>query len=555
MQQHVYTISNLCEISGIAHAVICPGSRSAPLVFAFTQSGIRCHSVVDERSAGYQALGIAQQTGKPVALICTSGTAVLNFFPAIAEAYYQKIPLLVLTADRPPELLNQQDGQMIMQQNVFGKHVRAAFELPCYLHGKEDFAETAKVIRKAIQQSMGPVKGPVHVNIPLREPLYPASVSRKREQPDIAPVEYTQPSISKADSEKITRLWSQSYRKMVLVGQLPPDGSLTAVLLELSKHPDVTIVCDVLSNQYQFNTAAQFDYLLLRADAALCKALEPDCIVSLGGPVLSKSLKLWLQQIKPTTHIRFDLTGEQVNTYNNVTHRIEGNPALWLFGCALSKPTSNSDYALLWQAANTVIWKAAEDYLKTERWNELSAMRQVLKHIPDAANVQVGNSSIIRYLSYPGNINPSWVMNGNRGTSGIDGCTSTAVGAALANNRPTYLLSGDVAFLYDINALWNTVPHNLKMVVWNNNGGGIFRLIDGPSKHAAQQPYFTTPHSHSLQQIALQKGLEYYFCDSLKSWKQTLRFFANSKKAAMLELKFDAEQNARDFETFKQLSI
>ncbi len=555
MQKHVYTISKLCESAGIQQVIICPGSRSAPLVYAFTQTKIQCHSVVDERSAGYQALGMAQQSGKPVVLVCTSGTAALNFYPAIAEAYYQKIPLLVITADRPPELLNQQDGQMIQQQDVYGKHVRAAFNLPCYPHGKENLTETATQINQAIRMCMGPVKGPVHLNVPLQDPLYPTTIPAKLKPAKKSPLTFYTPEISQRNIETITRLWGNSKRKMVLVGQLPPDGALTAALIELAKQPDVVIVCDVLSNQYQLNTAAQFDYVLLRADATLRKKLEPDCIISLGGPVLSKVLKLWLKQIKPATHVRFDLPGDHVDTYCNVTNRIEGAPAPWLFERGLSIGNSNSDYVLLWQASNKVIWTPAENYLETEQWNELTAMQQVLKVMPDAVNVQVGNSSIIRYLSYLGHINPSWVMSGNRGTSGIDGCTSTAVGAALVNNRPTFLLSGDVAFLYDINALWGDIPHNLKIVVWNNNGGGIFRLIEGPSRFANQQTYFTTPHSQSLQQITLQKGLEYYFCDSIKSLKQAKRFFANSKTPALLELKFDAEQISRDLETFKQLSI
>ncbi|MES2780012.1 MAG: 2-succinyl-5-enolpyruvyl-6-hydroxy-3-cyclohexene-1-carboxylic-acid synthase [Bacteroidota bacterium] len=557
MQQHVHTISQTCAAAGIKHAVICPGSRSAPLVFAFTQSGMSCHSVVDERSAAYMALGMAQQLNEPVVLICTSGTAVLNFFPAIAEAYYQKIPLLVLTADRPPELLNQQDGQMIMQREVYGKHVRKSFELPCYMHGKENTTETKKIMQQAIAATLNKGKGPVHVNIPLREPLYPNPITLKRTlKTKITKVEASPNPVSLAEQKWVTDVWERSKRKLVLVGQMPCDGSLNGALQELQHHDDVVIVCDVLSNEYEFNTAAQFDYLLQRADAKTLLELEPDCILSFGGPVLSKSLKLWLQTIKPVSHVRFNVNEDSIDTYKNVTKHIQGNPASLLFqlGLMVKTPTPNR-YKHFWLVANAVVAHYTEQFVSDHTWSELHAMNEVLKYIPDAANVQVGNSSIIRYLSNLGTLNPSWIMNGNRGTSGIDGCTSTAVGAAKVNNRPTYLLTGDIAFLYDINALWNTLPHNLKIIVFNNEGGGIFQLIDGPPKHKGQLEYFTTPHHQSIKQIALQKDVEYYFCASPNDWKQTRNFFDNTYKAAVLELKFDRTQNALVFDMFKKIKL
>lgn len=555
MQKHVYTISQTCEAAGIKHAVICPGSRSAPLVFAFTQSGITCHSVVDERSAGYIALGMAQQLNQPVVLICTSGTAALNFFPAIAEAYYQKIPLLVLTADRPPELLNQQDGQMIMQRDVYGKHVCASLELPCYEEGKEHITETRQVLQQAIETTLANGRGPVHINIPLREPLYPTAVLRPSKVL-MSPIETLEKQVSTAAAERVTLAWKQHKRKLILVGQMPCDGALNGALQELQHHDDVVIVCDVLSNEYGFNTAAQFDYLLQRADEQTLAELEPDCILSLGGPVLSKSLKLWLQKIKPATHFRFNVSATPIDTYKNVTEHIEGNPAALLFRLGLSaKATAPGRYKQFWLVANTVVAHYAEKFLSEPVWSELHAMHEVLKQIPDAANVQVGNSSIIRYLSNLGTLNPSWVMNGNRGTSGIDGCTSTAVGAAIVNNRPTYLLTGDIAFLYDINALWDTLPHNLKIIVFNNEGGGIFQLIDGPRKHRKQLNYFTTPHHRSIKQIALQNRLQYYLCKEKGAFKKCGSFFSSISTPAILEIQVDMELNTKIFQQFKSLPL
>lgn len=555
MQQHVYTISQTCEAAGIKHAVICPGSRSAPLVYAFTQSNITCHSVVDERSAAYIALGMAQQLNEPVVLICTSGTAALNFFPAIAEAYYQRLPLLVLTADRPRELLNQQDGQMIMQNEVYGKHVRASFELPCYEEGKEDITETIKLIERAILATLAEGQGPVHVNVPLREPLYPQTLKRLA-KPSLLTDRVDDKPISVQEQQEVINAWKRSKRKLILVGQMTCDGSLNGALQELQQLDDVVIVCDVLSNEYGFNTASQFDYLLQRADPQTLAELEPDCILSMGGPVLSKALKLWLQKLKPASHIRFNVNADKIDTYRNVTRHIQGNPASLLFQLGVSaRPQNGSRFKHFWLVANAVVAHYVEKFVSEDTWSELHAMNEVLRYIPDAANVQVGNSSIIRYISNLGAINPSWVMNGNRGTSGIDGCTSTAVGAALVNNRPTYLLTGDIAFLYDINALWNAIPNNLKIVVFNNGGGGIFRLLEGPRRHKQQLDYFTTPHNRSIKQIALQNGLQHYLCTERNELRKASRFFDYKSGASLLEIQVDIEWNQTVFEQFKSLPL
>jgi 2-succinyl-5-enolpyruvyl-6-hydroxy-3-cyclohexene-1-carboxylate synthase len=556
MQQHVFSIAQTCFAAGVEHAIICPGSRSAPLVYAFKRSPINCISVVDERSAGYIALGMAQQTGKPVVLICTSGTAALNFFPAIAEAFYQQIPLIVLTADRPPELLNQQDGQMIMQQNVFGTHVKMSAELPCYTPGTENHKETVAVIIKLLNTSMLRAKGPVHLNIPLAEPLYPD----QRVDIPAVPAFYHDnvvPALNVSEITWIENTWRKARKKLVIVGQMPCNAALTGALQELKKDGDTVILCDILSNQYAFNTAPTFDYLFLRADAQTLEQLAPDCIISLGGPVLSKPLKKWLKQQKPETHIRFNEKGWPVDTYQNVTRSFEVDAAPVLFQLGLRATTSEISYfKLFWQQANSVVLAAGNQYLKQADWNELTAVNYLMTRIPDAANVQTANSSVIRYISYLGLVNPSWVMNGNRGTSGIDGSTSTALGAALVNNRPTFLLTGDLAFFYDNNALWNGLPSNLKIIVINNGGGGIFQLIDGPGKHKKELNYFTTPHQQQIGPMCEARGIKHLKVSSMEALaKVSANFFSPDSPAAVLEIVVDRDKNAADFKRYKQFPL
>lgn len=559
MQQHVFTIAQTCEAAGVEHAIICPGSRSAPLVFAFTHSAIQCHSVVDERSAAYIALGMAQQTGKPVVLICTSGTAVLNFFPAIAEAFYQHIPLLVLTADRPPELMNQQDGQMIMQKDVYGKHVKHSTETPCYLPGKENRNETHKIVKDALISSMSGAKGPIHINIPLTEPLYPetSSLPQYPKLPAITlGAEY--PAISTNDLNWITTTWKNARKKMVLIGQMPVNAQLTAALQELKDDGETVIVCDILSNLHHYNTAPSFDYLLLKADAKTLAEMAPDCIISLGGPILSKPFKKWLKQLKPTTHIRFNESGWPIDTYQNCTKAFEGGAAPVLVHLALNAQQTKeaNRFKLFWEQANQLVEATVKRHLALADWNELTIVNSLLRKMPDVANLQIGNSSVIRYISYLGKTNPSWAMDGNRGTSGIDGCTSTAVGAALVNNRPTFLFTGDLAFLYDNNALWNGLPDNLKIIILNNEGGGIFQLIDGPGKHKKQLEYFTTPHKQNIEAWAKAKGIKYQKATSMESLaKVSTGFFDPASPAAILEITVNRGENAKAFEAFKQLPL
>jgi 2-succinyl-5-enolpyruvyl-6-hydroxy-3-cyclohexene-1-carboxylate synthase len=299
LNNQVTILSKLCSDFGIEHAVICPGSRSAPLVFAFNRNkNIKTYAIVDERSAGYIALGMAQQLQKPVALICTSGTAALNFFPAIAEAFYQKIPLVVLTADRPAELLNQQDGQMINQVNVFGSHVRGSLQFE--VRGSEF------EVQSLLNKSMFPVKGPVHINVPLVEPLYEDlaicneqfAIGNYKKKP------YNNLTIfDNFDKNKLLNAVNKSSKKVILVGQGFPDQELALVLKSLEQKGFI-ILSDIVSNQHESTSTSHYDLIVAQATPDILKTLEPDLIISLGGPVLSKALKLWLKKQKPTFHFR-----------------------------------------------------------------------------------------------------------------------------------------------------------------------------------------------------------------------------------------------------------
>jgi 2-succinyl-5-enolpyruvyl-6-hydroxy-3-cyclohexene-1-carboxylate synthase len=553
VQQHVFAISNACHQLGVKHVFICPGSRSAPLVYAFTENKhFTAHSVVDERSAAYSAMGAAQQLQQPVVLICTSGTAALNFYPAIAEAFFQHIPLLVLTADRPPGLLFQQDGQMINQSRVFENHVLTSYSFPCYAHGKENMLETFDITANALQLLNGLRKGPVHINVPLNEPLYPTKLIRPSNNYRI---KNEKQQIQIADKGLISA-WKSSKKRLIIVGQQFINTKLSTQLLRMNNDGNTIVITDLLSNQIPFGSIHHADTILLRADKKTKDIIEPDFIISFGGPVLSKQLKQWLKTIKPTYHYRINAFGECVDTYGNVSNHLVGNADQYLALLPNSQDTNIGQFKKFWLASDSLISNTVSSYLKKDNWSEIHTMHKILLALPDAANIHLANSGVIRYVSMCGQLNPSWVMNGNRGTSGIDGCTSTAVGAALVNNRETFLLSGDLSFLYDINGLWrSTIPNNIKIIVFNNQKGQIFEWIEGPQKQRKQLPFFTTPHQRNIGDLCKAFKIKHVYAEDNKSLRAVLPKFLKSPEPAVLELSFSNNENMKSIKAFKTIPL
>ena len=563
MHNQVYTIAKVCSEFGCTHAVICPGSRSAPLLFAFKQDAkINCISVTDERSAGFVALGIAQQTKKPVVLICTSGTALLNFFPAIAEAKYQQIPLLILSADRPPEMLNQQDGQMIMQKGVFGKHVNNSHELMCEDQGSYDLLLTQTIVQTALVESVQPGNiGPVHINVPLREPLYPKTLMV--DAPQLAVFENianTTNTLSLKNLDLFSMAFKQSKKIVFLIGQTPPNTELDHLLKKLSKTQQVVILADVISNQHQHSIAPNFDALIQYTNQELLNELAPDMLVSTGGPLVSKALKNWLKNCQPIWHFRISEELKPINTYGNLTHSIRCSIQLlltrFLESNSLQENESNTFY-LKWMeyAQKTALLQAA--LFESKTWSEPCVFSKLLKALPSNSILHIGNSGSIRFASWLGLSGFKGQIFGNRGTSGIEGSVSTAVGAAIAQPESTvYLICGDLSFFYDSNAMWLTaLPSNLKIIVMNNGGGKIFEWIEGPSKFPEHLDFFTTPHQRSISGLSANFGITCITCHAESDFDLKLEQLKQFQQTAVLELVFDAQINTEYIQKFKSIQL
>jgi 2-succinyl-5-enolpyruvyl-6-hydroxy-3-cyclohexene-1-carboxylate synthase len=562
MHEHVLTLAKVCETAGIKHAVICPGSRSAPLVYAFTQyTNIRCHSVVDERSAGFVALGLAQQSNVPVILIATSGSACLNFFPAVAEAFYQKIPLLILTADRPPELLNQQDGQMIMQKEVYGKHVIASHELLCYDENTTYDELTERIVKSALLECIGSEKfGPVHINVPLREPLY--DLPKMVDFSPIKPISLEAKNRIKKMPllAELSEAWAHSKKRLIIIGQMPPNRQMSAHLQKLTDQDDVVILGDIVSNQLSVCSVPHFDAILQFGNKSILTELEPDFVLSIGGSLVSKALKNWLKKQQPRYHFRLQSeTDIMVNTYQNLTHEIitDVEPYLHTFqSLRIFKNKEHKPYTALWITQEDQLLTALHTHIQHTNWSEPKAMKMVLSQLPANAQVQLGNSSSVRWASWLSIPHPTQTFFSNRGTSGIDGSLSTAIGAAMAKSSELVtLIIGDLSIFYDQNGFWQQMlPANLKIIVLNNQGGNIFNWIEGPKKFPNELRYFTTPHQLSISKMCSQYGIKHQLCtDEHQLLSQLHELYAPSNQPVLLELAFQEQDNLLAIDAFKKL--
>ena len=573
-------IAQLCADKGMSAFVVAPGSRSAPLTIALAQNPeLTCYVVYDERSAGYVALGLAQQLGGPVGLVCTSGTAALNFAPAVAEAFYQHVPLLVFTADRPPEWIDQQDNQAIHQRGLYEPHCRGSYELPVDTTHPDAVWHALRTISEAIERTTGLPPGPVHVNVPLREPLYPqerprdatsqvsdtglqASTDRLlTKRIDVLPAS---PQLTPETWENLTTAWTLAGSKLIVAGMQPPKPLLRKALFQLSTQPDVAVVADITANVFPEGTPLhRWDAVLGTKDETILSALRPDLVISFGGPVVSKYLKQLLRNHPPKAQWHVDPAGDAPDTYQCLTHVLPVRPDDFLpelaARLALAARTTASTYAAQWLDLERHAGQKIVTFLEAAPFGEFQAVYRVMEALPAGSRLQIGNSMPIRYANFIAHV-PGMALdrvNSNRGTSGIDGTVSTAVGAALATDRLTTLITGDLAFFYDRNGLWHRhVPSNLRIVVLNNHGGGIFDSIDGPDRlpRRLQETYFLTPQPLTAQRTAADHDLRYFHAADAAGLQAALPgFFAQQQCAAILEIETDMAVNSLVFRRFKDL--
>ncbi|RXG16254.1 2-succinyl-5-enolpyruvyl-6-hydroxy-3-cyclohexene-1-carboxylate synthase [Leeuwenhoekiella aestuarii] len=547
----------LCLEKGINHVVISPGSRNAPLTIGFTHHpDIHTYSIVDERSAAFFALGLAQQLQKPVAVCCTSGSAVLNYYPAISEAFYSDIPLVVISADRPIERIDIGDGQTIRQRNVFENHILYSANLyseyvpdtpltdPKLIQKQREVTmHNQQEINKALNEALVG-QGPVHINVPFYEPLY-NTTEEKLVNPIL--VDQQPKAIELTDDQLVPFLskWNKAKRKLVLIGVLHPNTIEQEYLDRLGGDPSVLVFTETTSNLHHPNFFTRTDNIIGSLDDAGFKDLQPEILVTLGGMVISKKIKAFLRNYQPQEHWHID-PKKAYDTYFclNKHFKMPVN-FFWSRFLDQAQPVA-SNYQSEWleiRERRDAMHKAYTDQMT---WCDFKAFDLVLKEIRQDSLLQLGNSSTVRYVQLF-DIDKSLKVYCNRGTSGIDGSTSTAVGAATAAQLPTTLITGDLSFFYDSNGLWNAyLPNDFKVIVINNSGGGIFRILPGDKESQAFETYFETSHNLDASHLCKMFGLRYFTAASEEELKLAHRdFYAEKSKPCLLEIKTPRLENDR----------
>ena len=552
-EQGIYRFVEICFRKGIDTIVISPGSRNAPLINAFSDfSGMNCISIVDERSAAFFALGIAQQTEKTIALACTSGSAPLNFAPAIAEAYYQNISLLVLTADRPAEWIDQSDNQTIRQQNIYANYINHSFQLPQNIASDDDLWYYERISCEAIDLCKFPQKGPVHINMPFIEPLYNKNKTEKSE-PKIINTITPKISLDKDSGEHLMQKWNKFSKKLVVCGMHHPDEKLNSLLSGISKNFGIAVITETTSNLPNENYFSGIDKILSALPEDQAESLQPELLITFGSHVISKKIKSFLRKYKAIEHWHIDANNLFTDTYQSLTVNIPVHPMEFFeFISKSDKGKSDKSYIKKWNEFKNKANNNHKGYLQDCKYSDLKVFEMILNSVPSGSNLHLGNSTPVRYAQLF-DTNTDIKYNSNRGTSGIDGTVSTAVGAAFANKTPTTLITGDLAFFYDSNGLWNHhLDNNLRIIIINNQGGGIFRFIDGPSETKVLDELFETKHNTKADGIAKSYGLKYFNADNSEKLNSVLNEFyhADNNSPSILEVFTPRELNGNVLKSY-----
>ncbi len=568
--QPLIDLAQLCHLHGVTHAVISPGSRSAALTLAFARNpNIACQVVMDERAAGFIALGMAQQLKKPVVLICTSGSAAYNFAPAVAEAFFQQIPLLILTADRPKEWIHQNDGQTIYQAEIYSKHVKGFWDLPA----DHSHPDSLWFINRSLNEALLTAKelpcGPVHLNVPIREPFYPTKdeIFAPSENIRIIKRAKTQSVIDEETWVEIRVGWEGSEKILIAVGQQGRNDKLNELLRDFALTFKVPIVGDVISNLENNEHFITKQDLFLRENSH--NNLRPDLLITVGKSFISKNLKSFLRNNSPKIHWHISDDLHIIDTFQTLTQQLNVSPNYFFsrlyeiltignVGKKNDKEKSNP-YLSNWLKEEAMTKHLLTSFLTDlTTLNDITAISFILKRLPEGSQLHLANSMTVRYVNLLGIEKEGVEVFCNRGTSGIDGCVSTAIGAALTRERPVYLIVGDVAFFYDRNGLLiDDLPQNLKIILINNAGGTIFRMIDGPASQPELPKYFETHHHYNGLRTAEDSKITYFLIQNsnipnLENLANAWKDFTEINNTAILEIQTNAEYDAAVFRDLKK---
>lgn len=535
---------------GIRHVVISPGSRNTPLLMAVARTPeLEVHAVVDERSAAFIALGMARATGKPTALICTSGSAMLNYGPALAEAYYSGVPLIAVTADRPAAWIDQADSQTMWQPGALPAVTKGSFSLDGEAADEESRWHTCRMLNDALTLATSAPAGPVQINVALSQPLGAEAVAPEEERFPKITTERIEQGLHNEQARRIARTLC-NRRVLVVAGFLPPSDRLSDAMQTLASIPNVEVLAEGLANIHARNVTEAFDCFIPDYDRDRLTGLDicPDILITLGGPLVSAKLKTLLRKLPIKEHWHVGPETYAVDTFRHLTTRFEMLPTEFFPKVAnalehLTRTGMNSlcaDY-------HTRRWSAYRRGLiiPSADWNALTAIGTILNITPISWNLQLSNGMSVRCaMQYP--LSRFHRVDSNRGISGIDGSISTAVGAASVSSAPTLLITGDMSMQYDIGALTSTLLRpRLVIAVINNGGGGIFSYVGSTASLPERRELLQCELRLPLRQIAETWGLRYFHAESHAELAEaTKEAVAEAERPVLIEIVTDPETDA-----------
>ncbi len=531
------SIIEICLAKGVKNIVISPGSRNAPLTIGFVNNPeFNCYSIADERCAAFFALGIAKQLQKPVAVVCTSGSALLNYYPAFSEAFYSQIPLIVISADRPQSKVDIGDGQTIRQENVFKNHSLFNANLTEEASFENDI-KINKAINKAITK-----KGPVHINAPFEEPLY-QTISELSVDVKILDFKEVKNNVSIKEISQYATIWNSFNKKLILIGENAPNKIDSEIIEAFANDDSVVVMTETTSNLHHPSFLNHIDTIITPFTDHDFENLKPEILITFGGMVVSKRIKAYLRKYQPKHHWHIDSL-RAYDTYNCLTKHFKLQPDVFFKQLLpFVKPTYSSYFQDFDEIAKLRKRKHKE-YLKNIPFSDFKAFELTIPTLPQNSVLHLSNSSPIRYAQLI-DVDPSIEVYCNRGTSGIDGSTSTAIGGAVGSDKQTVFITGDIGFLYDSNALWNNyIPNNFKIILINNGGGGIFRILPGHEENQVFNTFFETSHCLTAEHLAKMYGFEYGIASDEKSLVNSLTtLYSKNDKPTILEVFTPTKEN------------
>lgn len=544
--QFLNGLGHILVQKGVDEVVLSPGNRNAPLALNFMRNErLRYFVINDERSAAYFALGRSLQGRKPVVLVCTSGTAAANYYPAIVEAYFQRVPLLVFTADRPREYYEQNYNQVINQVDMFRNHCTYSGNIDLTIYDETKQGKDYLQINEGVNKSKLEQR-PVHFNFHLNDELYPGTpITLNNERIKLVDQKSSVPRLSKQDFDEQLTEMIQYRRILILGGQMPYNRKLRNLIDRLLTLTDITFIRDITANIHSLERAIMHPDEIL-SNSRDPKELKCDLLITFGNKITSKTVADFLKEYPPKAHWHVSTFDDYFDTYSVLSRIIKSNPEDFIRSVVRNikhfERKTFEAYYLQWQKADDRMHDLVKKEI--ERDHELKIIREVLNFIPKNSVLHLGNSLPIRQankVNLYGNRNARSIeVCSNRGASGIDGCLSTAIGSAFMDERKHYLIIGDQSFIYDRNALWNKyLPQNLTIIIMNNKGGKIFTKIKGPAQQKELDEFFVSHIPFDFEKESIQYGLYFQKTDDAMELGNFLDETKRLNKMAIIEIQTD----------------